>query len=517
MRVRALTLVALGALTSGCVFKQVNVREVSTAADGQIIESPVKLHLLDGSTVVYPDGATVTEVSVDGTGNRFDLALRSTGDVTSVPLDSVSAMEAYFAETNATATALGSTMGVLAGAAAVSAAAVAVFGSCPTVYSDSAGIPLLEAESFSYSIAPLFEARDVDRLVARASGADADVVTLEIRNEALETHYLNHLELLEVEHPPRALVVPDAEGAPLVVRDLRPPVTARDRAGRDRRADVAHRDDRRFHTDSSLLAAASVDDLEDWLDLTFPVPGGAESVALVLRLQNSLLTTVLFYDVMLAELGPAAVDWITRDLGRIDTAVEVGRWARQQLGLRIEVFDGTAFVPTGWLRDVGPIAPKDVAFVVPVPEGESDTIRVRLRFTADNWRIDQVGVASWQPTVARTVPLARVVGADGVDDPSALAAMAVPDERYLQTRPGQRFFAHFDVGPMPAAGDRTFLLASQGYYVEWLRRGWLAPGSASVSEGFQPGPDAVYRAVARWRDVQEEAERSFYASRIPVR
>jgi hypothetical protein len=38
----------------------------------------------------------------------------------------------------------------------------ALFGSCPTVYSTTGDESLFEAESFSYSIAPLLEARDVD-------------------------------------------------------------------------------------------------------------------------------------------------------------------------------------------------------------------------------------------------------------------------------------------------------------------------------------------------------------------
>src|SRR5678809_654746 len=75
------------------------------------------------------------------------------------------------------------------------------FGSCPTFYRDSAGTPVLEAEGFSYSIAPLFEARDVDRLRARP-GSDGKLA-LEVRNEAFETHFLNHLELLEATAAPR--------------------------------------------------------------------------------------------------------------------------------------------------------------------------------------------------------------------------------------------------------------------------------------------------------------------------
>lgn len=508
---RQASLLLLFALSAAaCVVKSITVQEVPRALSGRVT-SPVKLHLLDGSTVVYADGVTLAGRSVEGAGVRYDLTLRPMGQVAVISLDSVVAMESYRAQVRPVETTLLSAVAVAGGTLAAGAAAVAFFGSCPTVYSDSAGVPVLEAESFSYSIAPLFEARDVDRLRVHASQG---IVTLEIRNEALETHYINHLELLEIAHPSDALILPDAAGGPLAVRGLTPPLAARDRAGRDRRPELADADGLVFRSDSVLLAAASAGDLQDWLDLAFPSPPGTDSVALVLRLQNSLLTTVLFYEVMLQELGYHAVDWIAGDLERIDAAVELGRWAREQLGLTAEVFDGTAYRPAGWVRDMGPIAAKDVVLVLPTYG--SDTLRLRLRFTVDNWRIDYAALASsWQRVDPRTVRVARVVDGAGVDEPAALAAMAAPDEHYLETRPGQHFLAHFEVGPEPPDGSRTFLLASQGYYIEWIRQPWLTVPPAA--ERFTPGPKAIYRAITRWREVQDSTERAFYGSRIPMR
>ena len=64
---------------------------------------------------------------------------------------------------------------------------------------------MLEAEAFSYSIAPMFESRDVDRLAVGVD--DQGEVRLEVRNEALETHYINHFELIEVGHASHEQVV----------------------------------------------------------------------------------------------------------------------------------------------------------------------------------------------------------------------------------------------------------------------------------------------------------------------
>ena len=60
------------------------------------------------------------------------------------------------------------------------------------------GEPALQAELFSNSIAPLFEMRDRDVLPDAALRADGSL-RLEIRNEALETHYIDHLAVEAVE------------------------------------------------------------------------------------------------------------------------------------------------------------------------------------------------------------------------------------------------------------------------------------------------------------------------------
>jgi hypothetical protein len=151
--------------------------------------------------------------------------------------------------------------------------AVAIFGSCPTVYADSAGTRILQAETYSYSIAPLFEARDVDRL--RLTTESDGRVLLEIRNEAAETHYTNHLGLLEVRHTPDELVLPmlPAGGRSPGAGS---PAAARDRGGRDVRLVLHDADDAPFRTDPRTLAGIRAGDLEDHLDLTFARPAGTD-------------------------------------------------------------------------------------------------------------------------------------------------------------------------------------------------------------------------------------------------
>jgi len=514
-------LLPLAFVLSACfIYRNVQVLSVdrpATTGDSVTVATPVKAHLIDGSTVVFRRGVRVVGGMVSGEGTRYSLTLQDSTAVTGLALDSVVGMESFQTVIDGPKTLLVSTLATVgAGLAAVGIACAIdpkCFGSCPTYYSDSAGTLVLEAEGFSYSVAQLFEARDVDRLRFRA-GPDG-IMRLEVRNEAFETHFINHLELLEVRHASDETVLPDELNRPLVVRDFVSAASARDRLGRNVRAILAAPDGNVYRTDTRVLSRARVGDLEDAIELAVPAPAGADSVVVVLRVRNSLLNTILFYDIMLGDPGARSLDWVGHDLRQVGPAVELAQWYQKKMGMHIAVRDGARFREVAHLKDTGPVAWKDVAIVVPVLEGHS--VRIRLSFPADNWRIDRVAVATHfrrPPPVVHV--LTEVLDAAGQPDTTARANLAAADGRYLETTAGQRFTAAFEVGSAPPAGvAHTFLLASQGYYTEWVRRGWLvAPRAART---FVPSDTALADAIARWRVTQDTLEARFMATRVPVR
>jgi hypothetical protein len=182
--------------------------------------------------------------------------------------------------------------------------------------------------------------------------------------------------------------------------------------------------------------------------------------------------------------------------------------------MQIAVWDGARYREVAHLKDTGPVAWKDVALVIPVLDRR--TLRIRLRFPADNWRIDRVAIASHfrrEPPVVH--PLAAAWDAAEQRDTTARASLLAADGRYLETTGGQRFTAEFHARAAPAGMVRTLFLASQGYYTEWVRRGWLtAPRAART---FVPSDSALSEAISRWRVTQDTLEARFMATRIPVR
>lgn len=505
-------------LAAACTAPAREIRAVDLAPPpaGTSVETPVRAHLADGGVVVFESGVAVDSARLVGAGVRWNFTRSDSARVTGVALDSVVALETFRGGENDDATLAASIpLSIVGGTLAAGGAVLifkAIFGSCPTIYSDSAGLALLEAEGFSYSIAPLFEMRDVDRLRARADAAGT--VTLEVRNEALETHYTDRFGLIEVRHDDDETVAPDPSNAPLALRDLVAPAGARDAHGRDLLPTLARRDGTATRMSDADLRAAAAGPMDEFIELTIPAPAHADSVALVLALRNSLLNTILLYEFMLEHAGADALDWLGADLANPLTALGLGRWYVEHMGLRVQVRDGDAWRTVARVGDSGPIAWKDVA--VPLPVLEADSVRVRVVYLADAWRVDAAAFAlGMRRPATRALDVASVTGADGAIDEDAARALRSVDGRRLVTTPTDRYWMRFEAGAHD--GARTFLLDARGYYTEWIRPEWLAASTQHRAVAFTPDDDVLPPLVRRWADVRDEFEQRFFETRIPVR
>jgi hypothetical protein len=503
------------AVTGGglaCVIQSANVRPLDPKNPPTNVQSPVKAHLVDGSTVLYPRGVQlVGNVLVTG-GNRYKLGSSLPVPSGQISLDSVVGLEAFDTNINVPGSVVASVAGAALTAVGTAGLLVAIFGSCPTFYADSAGTQVLQAEGFSYSIAPLFEKRDADRL--RVTPTADGTVILYVRNEALETHYINHLELIEASHDLDETVLPDQQRRAIAVRGISAATVVHDRAGRDLAEIVRAPDGVLFSSSPETVRNVSVADLDDYIDITMAAPKGADSVAVLLDMRNSLLNTVLLYDYMLGAPGIRSLDWVGKDLDHISSAVEMGRWYTSRMGMRISVLDGGKYRQVARISDSGPIAFRDNAIVVPAIRSGGDSVRIRLAFIADNWRIDAIRTATTlrrPPT--RLVAASRVKMTAPAQNTAALAAIRAADDSYLITSPGQSFSVEFDVG-RSVPDTRTYMLASQGYYTEWVRGSWIKKASGKA---FTPSDTMLLEAIRDWRGKQPDMEKQFYSTRIAAR
>ena len=495
-----------------CIFQSPIVKQVDLKNPPVTVTTPVKAHLFDGSTIVFPNGVTLSENIVRGAGTRYAAVSAAATPASPISLDSIVGMEAYDRQIAMGRSVVASTTLAVVGAAGAIVLAKALFGSCPTFYADSAGTELLQAEGFSFSVAPLFEQRDVDKLRLTPTG-DGRVV-LNVRNEALETHYINHLELLEVRHGPSELAFPDQRGFPVAVRNPRTADTIRDRAGRNIASIISATDNVVYSSHDDVVRNVSATDLDDYIDISVRSQGQADSLAVILDMRNSLLNTVLLYDHILGNPGLKSLDWLGEDLGNISTAVDLGRWYTANMGMRISVREGNSFRQVARIGDSGPIAFHKIALIVPAIRNDDDMVHIRLSFVADDWRIDAIGIAEqWRRPESRRIPVTNVAMSAPSQNSPAAASIREADTEYLITTPGQSFRVEFDVGAGDTSG-RSWMLASQGYYTEWVRGAWIKSASGKP---FSATNETLVEAIRGWRSKQAEIEQRFYSTRISTR
>jgi hypothetical protein len=465
----------------------------------------LKAHLRTGyvyvldSWQVDPSGTLVTGRGSLLTPNR---ALESEGEFR-LPVDSVALFETNLLHRGGAVTALSVMTGITAGVTAVCIAdPKTCFGSCPTFYVDDSTGRFLHAEGFSASIAPALEAVDVDALYrARVTGRH---FRLHLRNEALETHVIRYADLLAVPRPAegRVFITPAGQFRPAT--GLLPPVRCTS-GGKDCLEAVASFDGRERTSLADSLDLAS----RETIDLEFD-SGGSGGLGLIITSRQSLMSTYLLYQTLaylgthapsalaaLATGGPAArerAEGIGRLLGRIEVLVPGpgGEWVR-----------------AGSTGETGPLAPDTK--VVPLPLAGTGRVRVRLQLTRGLWRIDYLALGHLgKPLRALRLPPVRVERA-GVDDPAALGAL-VDTRKSLVTLPGDAYDLEYRLPPHPARYE--LFLEARGYYLEWMRREWLAEENLAMAAQLLLDPAGAVRTLApAFKRREPELEGLFWNSR----
>ena len=500
---------------------EVGTLETSALEDGFRTDAATKIHTLDASVILFPDGFALRGDTIYGYGSRhwMDKDLGRTSRF--ITTDSIAAITYYeknmpagrfFGEFMYFLTAPGMTyLGVYC-----IMNPKACFGSCPTVYTYSDTGMTLEAELFSSSISKLMEADDLDVLGERP--IEDGAFPLRITNEALETHYINQYQLIDIQHQPGIRVYPNPKNDFIAVREETSPLSVRSRMGEDVLEQIRTRDALQYRTGDNAFKELSATNEQDWIEVAFQVPESAESVRLVLRMRNSLLSTVLFYDLVLGSQGLKAIDW-TRKMN--EDAVYAGIFNevyKAFSGIRIQTEHNGKWNDCGVIHDVGPINWKHIAVELPVRR--SGAMHVRLEFFPDNILIDYIAVDTTasggsQFHVRRLDPL-TVINNEGEECSEILPLLQDVDEKRLVTNPGDSYRMFYDI-PKSIYGARTLFIKSHGYYTEWVRGGWLVEDESGYRFNLFDVEGAVAQLRKRWIVGRENIESTFFNARIPVR
>lgn len=482
-------------------------RTVVAPADVETLDakSPyLKAHTRQGTVYVlspwwYEHGTGV----IRGVGTLLDVnrVTIDSGDFT-IPLDSAVLFETNVVQTSGAVATLGVLTGASLGLTAYCLSNTkACFGSCPTFYADTDDGDLLVAEGFSASIAPSLEASDVDAL--RRAPPTGSRYELRMTNEALETHAIRYADLLAVNRQGAPTVLAGPNGYFWRAGVLVGPTSCGAPEGSCLAAVRAFDgEERRSLADSADLAAREL------VHLTFPSPGHGP-LGLAIASRQTLLPTFLLYQT-LAWLGSSAGTWLAM-LERADPVARerAGSVARTLGGIEVLVQDDSGrWIFVGQVSETGPLG-SDLR-VVPLPDHVSGE-RVRLRMAKGAWRIDYVALTTLGERAEPVrIPPSQVLR-DGESVPEALETLLDPNA-VLVTLPGDEYVLRYRL-PDDFASYELFL-ESRGYYLEWMRREWLADENPGRVAKLLLDPTGALRELApEFKRVEAGMEDAFWRSR----
>lgn len=377
----------------------------------------------------------------------------------------------------------------------------ACFGSCPTFYAMENNQWKMMAEGFSSSISPSFEKKDIDMLYW--ADEPKGEVTIKLTNEALETHVIRYVDLLLFPKSPGELVFATQEEQFFRTSDIKSPLSCQAEEGDC--LDLVKEMDRQerfIEADSRNLAQKE--------EIHFSFNNNPSiSQGLLIGSKQTLMTTHLFYNVM-AYTGT--------HYGSLVAEVENGNTQAKnriqklwdKLG-GIEIYlqkEDKKWVKIDEINEMGPIA-SDV-HLVKLPPVKQDQINLKLKLTKGLWRIDYLALAS---IVGEESPLrikpSVVLNNDSLDQ-KAFAQLTGQQEP-LVTMPGDQFMLHYKI---PDDCTYQYFLETKGYYLEWMREGWLADENLKKAAFAFYFPGRFMRKAApEYKKVEPTMEKIFWESR----
>lgn len=479
-----------------------------------------KVFKSDNSIILFPDGFNVDNKSIWGQGIVPDnSSFNPPKQNIALPLDSITAMITY-EETTSGGRYFASFLLGLTGPPLTFLGVYCIacpkccFGSCPTIYTYDGSEYNLEAELFSECISKQLENNDIDLL--RQKIID-DTLKLKITNEALETHFINKLEVVVAEHPIGTELYPTIDNKLLLVSKTSPLAFASSKDGNNLTDLLTKADAKYYRSGVNKVNELRNGPVFDWVDIKVPSQKNSPT-KMIMKYRNTLLSTTLLYDVVIGSQGVAGLEWTNKMNTDPVYASQFKMIYDTFSGVKIKLFDKGIWKDLGKFKDAGPLNWKYIA--AELPATESDSLFIRLEFIPDNFMIDYIAfdttLSANNDIETKIIYPVEVTDGNGNKSDSLLNFINNDDLNYLKTEPGDSYYLNYKITPKNNC-EQTFLIRSKGYYNEWIRGGWINDTSHRYKFNLYDIKGTLSYLADSWIENSELLEREFFHSKFSLK
>lgn len=334
--------------------------------------------------------------------------------------------------------------------------------SCPLVYSWDGQAYRLDSGTFGGAITPALARTDLDNLVYPRPAHG--VLHFLLTDEANETEHVDAFTVVAIDHSVGTEVAPDARanGSVHLLRDMAPPLAARDLMGRDALAQVSAMDGWSWESRIDGRDPGNPAHLRDGLELRFARPRGHQAL-LVLDAQNTPWAAQLM-GVMVSAFGRETAKWYAAATTAA-ASLPISRAQHEEGFLAASIWDGASWRPAGEVWEAGPEVAKRQVLPIALDGISGDTLRIRLESAPSFWQIDAARLAPETMATARAVDL-PIISADAPRTPRASVLLSRRDGVVLDMERGDTVrLSVRDTLPRPSSGMvRSYLARTSGWY-----------------------------------------------------
>ncbi|MBD3629471.1 hypothetical protein [Cyclobacterium sp.] len=378
----------------------------------------------------------------------------------------------------------------------------ACFGSCPTFYVSGLDVQNLVGEGFSSSISKSFEDTDIDLIDLNME--DGAPLQLILKNEALETHLVNKVNLLSLRKNEVNRVFQSSNGDFHEVKDIENPLKATYHSQLITDF-VATKDDKEWFSLADTFNLLK----KETLFLEFSNPG--VSSGLIIEKRQTLMTTFLFYH-FFSLMGNASSHYLA-GMETSEPGLSKKVRAFQELLGGIEVFylnDKGNWIFLDKIAEDGPIVTD--SHLVTLPLLDTPIIKIKLKLNQGLWRINTLNLAVLERKVAPEIHVPLQVKSNTTNLADTVALSKLKGDGYLVTFPGEAYTLDYGI---TYRKDREYFVESKGYYIEWMREEWLEDQNLQGARRAMLHPEKFLKEMALpFKAIEPKMEEIFWNTRI---
>ncbi len=386
------------------------------------------------------------------------------------------------------------------------------FGSCPVFYVRSCPSTTeqpaqcswrIAGEGFSDAIINQLKTTDIDRIGLLPSQNSPYYFPLLIKNEALETHYIDFVRLIAIPHHPQEEVYTDAtEKAFWRVQPLNLPIHVTGYNHQDITPLVQFPDDIPYKSPASRYNLAQKEEIRIRFQTDQP-----QRLGLIIRYRQTLMTTFLLYH-SIAYMGNYYVDWLAATEQGMNDSAWVAQHFRKLKHLIGEIqvqYNGQTIAT---INETGPIAWNTAVIDLDtLPAGNHE---ITLIATRGYWQIDYLKIGTVQPIPDSARFVLEPQQISGL--PTASPSKPIFPRVLL---PGDSLLLQFSLPDTCMRTSCHLFIESRGYYHEWPRYEWLEQQALWKILMLKYFPRLYFMWLApQYKEVEDSLDYVFWNSKV---